>query len=168
MCGRHRGTPDQDGWNTTGFFRKHAASNPSTQWSELNPSLHASTILSCSSLSLGCGLCHEPDHASGDCAMKALFPQSVVSAIASGHPPVPIRQLPVEGSIRHISRPETLERICVSWNRGRCTIPPVQFQAHLCHMQKEGAQSQGLLRDTSQFLLLDDNHFNPSRVQWSK
>ena len=49
------------------IFWQHAALNPSTQWSELNPSLHASTILSCR---LGCGLCHEPDHASGDCAMK--------------------------------------------------------------------------------------------------
>ena len=28
------------------IFRQHAALNPSTQWSELNPSLHASTILS--------------------------------------------------------------------------------------------------------------------------
>ena len=114
------------------IFQQHAALNPSTQWSELNLSLHASTILSFrSGPSLGCGLCHEPDHASGDCAMKALFPQSVVSAIVSGHPPVPIRQLPAGGPIRRISRPETLERICMSWNWGRCTFPQCNFR-HIC------------------------------------
>ena len=44
------------------IFRQHSALDPSVQWNELNPSIHASTIMTYrSGTSQCCGLCHEPD-----------------------------------------------------------------------------------------------------------
>ena len=57
------------------IFRQHAALDPSVKWNELNPSLHASTILTYrSGPSQCCGLCHEPDHTTVQCAMLPLQP----------------------------------------------------------------------------------------------
>ena len=94
------------------IFQQHAALDPSTKWNELNPSLQASTILSCrSGPSHGCSLCYEPDHTAAECAMKALFPQSPVLSTSTRHPPPPSyrQQISGGGAIRHPVRPETLE-----------------------------------------------------------
>ena len=125
---RHNGP----GWREYDkIFRQHAALNPSVQWNEVNASLHAATILTFrSGPSQSCSICHEPDHGASACAMMVLEPQ---------HP----QQLPCPQPLfrsgaplsawgtRKPVRPETLERICVSWNRGKCTFSDCQFR-HIC------------------------------------
>ena len=70
---RHNGP----GWcDYDKIFRQHAAIDETVKWNEINPSLHASTVLTYrSGPSQCCGLCHEPDHSATECAMLALQPQ---------------------------------------------------------------------------------------------
>ena len=115
------------------IFRQHAALSAGTVWHEINPSLHASTILSYrSGPSQVCSICHEPDHTADSCAMQALQPQQP-SALnqQTPRPQATTRPGPPGGPVRRPIRPETLERICVSWNRGRCTFPACNFR-HIC------------------------------------
>ena len=120
------------------IFRQHAALSPSTVWHELNPSLHAATVLS---YRVGpgavCSVCHEPDHSSETCAMQVLQPQEK-PAMVQQSPPVQAQQSAPRGvssiagnATRRPTRPETLERICISWNKGRCTFPSCRFR-HIC------------------------------------
>ena len=120
------------------LFRQHAALSPSTVWHELNPSLHASTVLSYrAGPGKVCTLCHEPDHTAGGCAMQLLQP----------HPSPTIVQQPSASEVQFLTSPgagglaggtarrpvsqETRDRICISWNRGRCTFPSCRFR-HIC------------------------------------
>ena len=121
------------------LFRQHAALSPSTVWHELNPSLHASTVLSYrAGPGKVCTLCHEPDHTAGGCAMQLLQP----------HPSPIIVQQPSTSEVQFLTSPragglaggtarrpvsqETRDRICISWNRGRCTFPSCRFRHILC------------------------------------
>ena len=121
------------------IFRQHAALSPSTAWNELNPSLHASTVLS---FRVGpgqvCTVCHEPDHSVHTCALQPLQPQPYPSSSAA-RPPFGPQSGPTAsagGPIRRAVRPETLERICVSWNRGRCSFPACKY-CHVCAVCKQ-------------------------------
>ena len=111
------------------IFRQHAALDPSVQWNELNPSLHASTIMTYrSGNSQCCVLCHEPDHGAHNCALVGLQPSPPslpTPRVASGS------QSQQGGPLRRTTRPETAERICISWNRGRCSFPSCSFR-HIC------------------------------------
>ena len=118
------------------LFRQHAALSPSTAWNELNPSLHASTILSYrAGPGQTCSICHEPDHSASLCAMQALQSQPTSSVT------LPVTPRPLFGNsagsvaagspIRRLPHQETLERICVSWNRGRCSFASCKFR-HIC------------------------------------
>jgi hypothetical protein len=110
------------------IFRQHAALDPSVQWNELNPSLHASTVMTYrSGNSQCCTLCHEPDHGAHICALGALqaAPPSIPTASSSQG------SQSQAGPIRRVTRPETLEKICISWNRGRCSFPACTFR-HVC------------------------------------
>ena len=108
------------------IFRQHSALDPSVQWNELNPSIHASTIMTYrSGTSQCCGLCHEPDHGIHNCALVGLQaspPSLPTTRSTSG------TQSQQGGPIRRTSRPETAERICISWNRGRCSFPSCSFR----------------------------------------
>ena len=65
------------------IFRQHAAIDETVKWNEINPSLHASTVLTYrSGPSQCCGLCHEPDHSATECAMLALQPHYISPALA--------------------------------------------------------------------------------------
>lgn len=128
-------------------FQQHAALNLSIQWSKLNPRLHASPTLSCrSGPSQGCGLCHEADHAYGNCAMRALFPQSAVLTVAPGRPLVPIRQLPTGGSINHTSRLETLERVCMSWKGRGAHSPSATLGTSVPHAKRGATRPRSATR----------------------
>ena len=114
------------------IFRQHAALDPTLRWSEVNSSLHASTVLTYrSGPSQGCGLCHEPDHITAQCAMLALQPYPPSSSSGRPQPLFRAGSAPMGGPIRRPVRPETLERICVSWNRGRCSYAACTFR-HVC------------------------------------
>ena len=120
------------------IFHQHADLSQGTVWHEINPSLHASTVLS---YRTGPGhtynICHEPDHMADTCAMLAL--QSAPPSRTSVQTQLPRPQPPgrtgattsATGLIRRPVRPETLERICVSWNKGRCSFPACNFR-HVC------------------------------------
>ena len=107
------------------IFRQHAALDPAVRWNELNPSLHASTVMAYrAGTSQCCVLCHEPDHGAHACALVGL----------QAAPPTLQQQTGLTsqaGPIRRQPRPETAERICVSWNRGRCSFPSCSFR-HIC------------------------------------
>ena len=120
------------------IFRQHAALSASTVWHEINPSLHASTILSYrAGPSRVCSICHEPDHTADACAMQVLQPAAPASVPQQPAPhhqqaiPRPGSAQSSAGPMQRPVRPETLERICVSWNRGRCTFPACNFR-HIC------------------------------------
>jgi len=133
---QHSG-PDWLEYDRIHVFWQHATLHPGMAWNELNPSLHASTILSYrAGPGQACSICHEPDHSASLCAMQALQPQLSPSAMS----PVTARPLignpagsaaATGGPIRRLPRQETLERICVSWNRGRCSFPSCKFR-HIC------------------------------------
>lgn len=130
------------------IFRQHAALSPSTAWNELSPSLHASTVLSYrAGPGRVCSLCHEPDHSSAACALGALHPHESVPA-QSQSPRPPAAAVSAPGPMRR-PRPETIERICVSWNRGRCTFPACKFR-HICAVYKEkGHRAKDCQTDSS-------------------
>jgi hypothetical protein len=81
---RHSGP----GWSEYDrIFRQHAALNAPTQWNEINSSLHASTVLTYrTGPGQSCGLCHEPDHTTAQCAMVALQPLLPSSAAPPPRP----------------------------------------------------------------------------------
>jgi hypothetical protein len=131
------------------IFRQHAALSATTAWHELNPSLHASTILSYrADPSRVCAICHKPDHTAEACAMQAL--QSTMT-----QPPPPRPQSnarpgispPSGGPTCRPVGPETLERTCVSWNKGRCTFPNCNFR-HICSTCKKRGQRARDCEDT--------------------
>ena len=132
------------------IFRQHAALSPSTVWNELNPSLHASTVLSYrAGPGRVCSLCHEPDHTASACALLVLHPHdSVVARSQPASAPVPVSGSPAPGPARK-PRQETLDRICVSWNRGRCTFPACKFR-HICAVCKvRGHRAKDCLLDSA-------------------
>ena len=120
------------------IFRQHAALSPSTVWHEINPSLHAATVLSYrAGPGRVCSICHEPDHTADTCAMQMLqsAPPGMSGPPASPHRPQPLGRMNTGtsggGPMRRPVRQETLERICVSWNKGRCSFPACSFR-HIC------------------------------------
>ena len=128
-------------------FRQQAALDGSLPWNELSPSLFASTILSArAGPSSFCTLCQEADHQASQCALAFFQAPSgyrptrqelwAPSAVWQQPPPPPSTQPPplpaTQPASRRVMRPETLERICVSWNKGRCVFPgSCQFH-HVC------------------------------------
>ena len=94
-------------------------------WNELNASLHATTVMSLKSGETRlCKLCREPDHAESQCAL-ASFQAHLQPALAL--PPLP-------PASKRVTRPETLERIYTSWNKGRCAFPGSCRFRHVCAM----------------------------------
>ena len=108
------------------IFRQQAATDPCIQWNALSPSLVALTFLgSRTDQGAFCTLCQEVDHSPQDCALRVLW-----------EPPISCPQGTTESQpcplVSHRMRPETLERICVSWNKGRCAYPGSCTLKHKC------------------------------------
>ena len=124
QCHGGAGWLEYDKW----FRQQQAALTTPQPWCELNASLHAATVMS---LRAGdrklCRLCREADHSDTKCALASLhYPQPqhhlALATPLSSSPP----------ASKRVARPETLERICASWNRGRCAFPgSCQFR-HAC------------------------------------
>ena len=103
-------------------FRRQVAINPTLSWNTLEPSLQAATILGQrSSEGVLCTICQECDHTANLCALAPLQQQ------LQSHPPVAMST----ASYRPPRRPETFQRICVSWNKGTCPRPQCTF-CHIC------------------------------------
>ena len=101
-------------------FRRQAAIDTSLPWNVLVPGLQAATLLGNRSGPPGlfCGLCREPDHSTGQCAL------SVTQQPASSSSPATFSRRP--------RRPETIAGICASWNQGRCAFPGYCSFRHIC------------------------------------
>lgn len=100
-------------------FRRQLSIDPTLRWNTLEPGLQAATILGQrTSAGILCSLCRESDHSTSQCALAPLQQQLI------NHPQVP----PAPRSWR---RPETLQRICVSWNKGQCNRPRCSYR-HVC------------------------------------
>ena len=113
----HKGTAWQEYDRT---FRRQAAINTSLPWNVLVPGLQEATLLGNRSgpPDLFCGLCREPDHNTGQCAL------SVTQQPASSSSPATFSCRP-----RH---PETVAGICASWNQGCCAFPGYCSFWHIC------------------------------------
>ena len=113
QCHDGAGWLDYDKW----FRQQQAALSTPQPWNELNASVHAATVMS---LRTGdkklCRLCREPDHTESQCALALLqhFTQPQQHQQSSFWSPA---------AGKRIAKPETLERICSSWNRGWCAFP---------------------------------------------
>ena len=121
QCHGGAGWLEYDKW----FRQQQAALATPQPWNELNASLHAATVMS---LRAGdkkpCRLCREPDHTDSQCALASLqFPQPQQHQPSSSSSPP---------ASRRVARPETLERICSSWNKGRCAFPGTCRFRHVC------------------------------------
>ena len=112
-------------------FRLQAALEGSLPWNELSPSLFASTILSAragpsSFCTLSGGGPSGIPVRSGVLSGSLWLPPNPSRAVGTARclaatPPTQPPPLPAtQPTSRRVMRPEMLERICVSWNKGRC------------------------------------------------
>ena len=121
QCHGGPGWLEYDKW----FRQQQASLAVPHPWHELNASLHAATVMSLrSGLNRSCRLCRGPDHVETQCALASLQPG----------PPSSLEPQPMTSSpgMKRVVRPETLERICSSWNKGRCAFPGSCRFRHVC------------------------------------
>lgn len=105
-------------------FRRQLSINPALAWNTLEPSLQAATILGQRSFTgTLCSLCQESDHPTNQCALAPLQQQLHFSPTTTASQPAT--------NYRPPKRPETLQRICVAWNKGQCYRPRCTFR-HTC------------------------------------
>ncbi len=125
---RHGGT----GWvDYDRLFRKQAAINPALPWNALQPTLNSSLILGQrSSSGTFCSLCRGSDHAVNQCALTPLQQTQT--------PPITVQGQRQRQAVR---RPESLLRICASWNKGTCTYPGCTYQ-HTCAICQEAHKAR--------------------------
>ena len=106
-------------------FRQQAAIRPSLEWNKLHTDIQGATILSqAPGRASMCPYCFEYDHKPEQCALL-YFQSPSAPAVSSSYRP-PARRVQVSKS------PETLLRICASWNHGRCSFPNNCSFRHVC------------------------------------
>ena len=105
-------------------FRRQVSINALLPWNTLEPSLQAATILGQrSSEGTFCSLCQECDHLSHQCALA------------------PLQQQLQPAAHRPPRRVETLQRICVAWNKGTCFRHQCSFR-HTCATCQKGHKAR--------------------------
>ena len=142
QCHGGIGWLEYDKW----FRQQQAALTTQHPWNELNASLHAATVMSLrSGDSKLCKLCREPDHADSQCALASL------------QPPQPYAWPTTAGAAagRRVTRPDTLERICTSWNKGRCAFPGSCRFRHVCLLQTQRSPGQRVRGDSCRLPIQD-------------
>lgn len=133
---RHGGS----GWiDYDRVFRQQAALDPSLRWNTLHPGIQAATLLGQTpGGGAFCTLCREADHTADGCALAYLHhtpgPALPVPSVGGPSP----RQQPAR------RRPESLQGICVSWNKGKCIFPRCTYR-HVCAT----CQQRHMARDCS-------------------
>jgi len=125
-------------------------------------SLLALTVLSLrGNQGLFCSLCQEADHTESHYAL-AFFQvsgylsdtQHRPSSRSYVNPTLPLCPTIPGATARRTVRPETLERICASWNKGRCAFPGSCTFKHVCatcHRCGHGAQECEEIPDSSPY-----------------
>ena len=123
------------------IFRSITATDETTDWSQLDPSLLASffTGQQSSVPTVTCTYCHEVDHGTWECALTPIQAQKV-APFTSPLPPTQPRQLPP-------TREQRSTRICISWNKEKCMLPGTCTFRYICagchavnHMAKDCEQ----------------------------
>ena len=113
-----------NGWRDyDNMFRQQASSAAELEWGKLNGSLYAVTFLAQQSgRGRVCRWCQESDHSSGECA---LIPER------AAHSHIVDRS---QGSheVRNPARTTRVDKICHSWNSGRCRFEPYCRYRHVC------------------------------------
>ena len=129
-------------------FQQLKVADPTLPWNTLEPGLHTKLVLGQhSGTPTFCSIYHESDHDAALCALAPVcdqqqLPQSCwsSSSFASIRGPGCAASRAAAGSVR---RPESLEFICVSWNKGNCSFPGSCSCRHICatchhwHMPKD-------------------------------
>lgn len=110
------------GWlNYDTMFRQQAAITPFYDWSKLNNSLYSCTFMAQQNgRGHTCTLCLETDHVAADCALAPAIKQTRQSG----------REY-TQDDRGYCVRGDKSEKICYSWNDGRCTIPYCRYR-HVC------------------------------------
>ena len=110
------------------LFRQQAAIEPALQWDTLHPGIQAATLIGRSATnSQFCTLCREPDHTADHCALSYL--QQPSSRPPSGGS---TWQGARDQARRNPIRTESRQRICISWNKGKCNYPESCRFRHVC------------------------------------
>ena len=119
-----------NGWREyDSMFRQQAASAMELEWSKLDSSLYAVTFLAQQSgRGRICRWCQETDRPSGECA---LVPDKA-NTLASVPPGHEVRTPPVVRDQRGQGRFSKSDRVCYSWNTGRCRFQPYCRFRHIC------------------------------------
>ena len=115
---------DGEGWRDyDSMFRQQVASAADLEWARVNNSLFAVTFLAQSSgRGKACKWCQETDHKSDGCALAPERP-------IRGEPPMGDKKVtPGDGRSWRLKA----ERICYSWNEGRCAYHPYCRFRHVC------------------------------------
>ncbi len=131
---RHGG----NGWlDYDRVFHQQAALDQSIQWNTLHPGIQAATLVGrASGQGLFCTLCRGADHSSERCALSYLQAPSQ---------PLCDTPLPARLRLQPRRRPESLLRICISWNKGRCAYLGTCSFRHVCAT----CQQRHMVRDCS-------------------
>ncbi len=113
------------GWKEyDSMFRQQASSAVQLEWTKLNSSLFSVTFLTQSGRGKNCSLCQESDHASAECALAT---PAVAPLGVQGEP----RERRLTSSQDRPWRPKS-DRVCYSWNEGRCSHAPYCRFRHVC------------------------------------
>ena len=118
------------GWITYDQVFRRNRPGQEARWDQLDPSLHIAS--QADAPITPCAICSEVNHTTEDCALSAVTPATrkalavplVARDMARGGPSRPKRQPQ--------PRAPASKRICLSWNRGKCTFPGACNFQHIC------------------------------------
>ena len=110
--------------------RQLKAIDPLKPWNSLESGLHSAMILGHSSgKTVHCAYCFESDHSSAQCALA--FFKSLPATVQMSQGRVS-KEVARNRNQMPYHRPESLSRICASWNKGTCIFPGTCSYRHIC------------------------------------
>ncbi len=122
-----------EGWSAYNhLFREHAALDKfrKMDWTSLDPGLHQATFMRQAGHNGKVWMhCRKTDHQDHECALAPILDRAFDSGSS---PPSPVKW-GCGMRAKAMQRPETLENICISWNRGHCSFMSNCKVQHVCH-----------------------------------
>ena len=110
-------------WKYDCTSRSQVVIDPTIPWHSIQPELQATTLLGQHGVSgTLCSLWQGTDHHISQCALQSWHHPPMASHLPAQSAPRPSPQ----------HRPETLSRICSSWNSGACQYPGTCNFRHIC------------------------------------
>ena len=135
------------GWlNYDRIFRQNAVSDPTLSWARLDSSLHSSYCIGGPSgaLRVACPHCNEFDHSAQECALSQTCFSGVKAPSSSGYQQ-PSMSYSSSYNSQHSSghscfssshpplkKAVPCNKICLSWNGGKCILPGSCEYGHIC------------------------------------